>query len=248
MLAGLALAAPAAAHQLLVGNFDQGASLVVDYGASDVAQGFTTGSNPSGYHLLGVHIQILNHASGMTAKVATGLPGRITEVVTLTTAATPGGGGDVYFIAPANTQVAADTTYWVVIQGSSGEMLGTSSRAEDTGSATGWSIANHRLVRTSGAAGPFSEVSGPLRMRVFGHVGAATATGDEFHIRRATASKPARPTGLSASLNGDGPPALSRAAPAVDATPSAAQGYRPRRSTDSGAHSDTLIHGTGTTP
>jgi len=251
VLAGRALTAPAAAHQPLVGNFDQGASLAVDDGPSDVAQGFTTGSNPNGYHLLGVQLQFLNLVTGMTAKVATGLPGSITEVATLTAAATHGGGGYVNFIAHANTQLASDTTYWVVIEGSSGQMLGTSSGAEDTGSAVGWSIANNRLVRISGTTGPFSEISsahsGPIRMRVFGHVNTATATSDEFHIRRATGNRPTKSIGLSASLNGNGLPAVSWTAPAAVATHCAPQGYRLRRSTDSGAYSGILIDGTGIT-
>ena len=251
LLAGLVLAAPAAAHQPLVGNFDQEASLTFDYGALDVAQAFTTGSNPNGYHFLGVQIQILDLASGMAANVATELPGSITEVSTLTTTATPGG-GDVHFRGPANTQLAADTTYWVMIQGSSGEMRGTSSRAEDARSATGWSIANNRLVRTSGTTRPFAAVSGtdcgPIRMRVFGHVNSGKATSDKLHICYATGNWATKPTGLLASLDGNGLPALNWTAPIADAAPSAPEGYRPRRATDSGANSDNLLHSAGMTP
>ena len=136
----------------------------------------------------------------------------------------------------------------VPIQGSSGEMSGTSSRAEDTGSATGWSIADNRLIRTSGTTRPFSEVSGagsgPIRMRVIGHVNEAAATSDKFHIRRATGNKPTKPTGLSASLYGNGLPALSRTAPTVDAAHSAPLGHLLRGRTDGGANSHTLIHST----
>ncbi len=253
VLAALALAAPAVAHQLLVGNFDQGAGLTVDYGASDVAQGFITGSNPNGYLLDGVQLQVFNLATGMTAKVATGLPGNTAEVATLTAAVAPGsGGGHVYFIAPADTRLAADRTYWVVLQGSSGKLSGTSSHAEDAESTTGWSIANYRLVRTSGTTGPFSEVSGtdsgPIRMLVVGHANAATATSDKSHFRYATGNKTANPTGLSTSLNGNDLPELGRAAQTADATHFAPQGDRPGRSTDSGANSGTLIRSAGMTP
>ena len=111
------------------GQCNQTANLIVGYGALDVAQGFTTGTNPDGYHVAGVQIRIVNLATGTTAKVATALPGTITEAATLGEAAPPASGDYVNFMAPASTRLAADTTYWVVIQGSSGEMSGTSSRA-----------------------------------------------------------------------------------------------------------------------
>ncbi|MCY4591407.1 MAG: hypothetical protein OXE86_12770 [Alphaproteobacteria bacterium] len=62
-------------HDLLVGNVNQSTDLTVGYGALDVAQGFTTGSNPDGYLLGVIQIRVLNLATGVTAKVATELPG-----------------------------------------------------------------------------------------------------------------------------------------------------------------------------
>ena len=139
-------------------------------------QGFTTGSDSGGYTLGSVELAVSSFsgtASDITVSIyseSSGDPG--TLVHTLTTPAsisTP----VTTFTAPSDTTLAAGTTYYVVISttGSGINLSRTDATAEDTGGASGWSIADSGRVFASNA---WRTTIRPIRMRVNG---AAATTG-----------------------------------------------------------------------
>ena len=139
-------------------------------------QGFTTGSDSGGYTLGSVELAVSSFsgtASDITVSIyseSSGHPG--TVVHTLTTPAsisTP----VTTFTAPSGTTLAAGTTYYVVISTTGNEIsLGrTHATAEDTGGASGWSIADSRRFAQSGS---WNIGSVPIRMRVNGAAGATS--------------------------------------------------------------------------
>ena len=140
------------------------------------AQGFTTGSDSGGYTLGSVELAVSSFsgtASDITVSIyseSSGNPG--TVVHTLTTPASISAAVTT-FTAPSGTTLAASTTYYVVISTtSSGISLSrTDATAEDTGGASGWSIADSR--RFFGQSG-WNTTTKPIRMRVNGD--AATST------------------------------------------------------------------------
>ncbi len=159
----------------LVSNVGQTATGNANVTASQSqGQGFTTGSDSGGYTLGSLELAVSSFsgtASDITVRIyseSSGDPG--TGVHTLTTPAsisTP----VTTFTAPSGTTLAAGTTYYVVISTTgSGITLGrTNATAEDTGGASGWSIADDR--RYFGGS-TWVTTTSPIRMRVNG----ATAT------------------------------------------------------------------------
>ena len=133
-------------------------------------QGFTTGSDSGGYTLGSVELAVSSFsgtASDITVSIyseSSGDPG--TLVHTLTTPAsisTP----VTTFTAPSGTTLAAGTTYYVVISTTSSgiNLSRTNATAEDTGGASGWSIADDRRFF---GGGNWVNTSSPIRMRVNG--------------------------------------------------------------------------------
>ena len=133
-------------------------------------QGFTTGSDSGGYTLGSVELAVSSFsgtASDITVSIyseSSDDPG--TVVHTLTTPAsisTP----VTTFTAPSGTTLAAGTTYYVVISTTSSgiNLSRTNATAEDTGGASGWSIADDRRLF---AGGNWVNTSSPIRMRVNG--------------------------------------------------------------------------------
>ena len=143
----------------LVSNVGQTATGNANVTASQSqGQGFTTGSDSGGYTLGSVELAVSSFsgtASDITVSIyseSSGDPG--TVVHTLTTPAsisTP----VTTFTAPSGTTLAAGTTYYVVISTTgSGITLGrTNATAEDTGGASGWSIADSRRFFEEAALG-----------------------------------------------------------------------------------------------
>ena len=141
-------------------------------------QGFTTGSDSGGYTLGSVELAVSSFsgtASDITVSIyseSSGDPG--TLVHTLTTPAsiaTP----VTTFTAPSGTTLAANTTYYVVISttGSGINLSRTNAAAEDTGGASGWSIADDRRFI---GGGTWVTTSSPIRMRVNGAAATTTTT------------------------------------------------------------------------
>ena len=171
----LTSAATTAVTGALVSNVGQTATGNANVTATQSqGQGFTTGSDSGGYTLGSVELAVSSFsgtASDITVSIyseSSGDPG--TVVHTLTTPAsisTP----VTTFTAPSGTTLAAGTTYYVVISTTgSGINLGrTNATAEDTGGASGWSIADDRRLF---GGGNWVNTTSPIRMRVNG----ATAT------------------------------------------------------------------------
>ena len=164
----------------LVSNVDQTAATgpAQVSATQSMAQGFTTGANTGGYTLGSVELAVSSFsgtASDITVSIyseSSGDPG--TVVHTLTTPASISAAVTT-FTAPSGTTLAAGTTYYVVISTtSSGISLSrTEATAEDTGGASGWSIADSRHF--FGRSG-WNTTTNPLRMRVNGD--AATTSTD----------------------------------------------------------------------
>ena len=174
----------------LVSNVGQTATGNANVTASQSqGQGFTTGSDSGGYTLGSVELAVSSFsgtASDITVSIyseSSGDPG--TVVHTLTTPAsisTP----VTTFTAPSGTTLAANTTYYVVISttGSGINLSRTNAAAEDTGGASGWSIADDRRLF---AGGNWVNTTNPIRMRVNGattstDIWSATLTVAEFTI------------------------------------------------------------------
>ena len=153
VVAALGSAAPASAA-VLVSNIGQSSNFSTNLADWDIAQGFTTGSNATGYTLTNVELQLSSSPAGVSVKIVTGSANGA-ELATLTAPATLVGGINT-FTAPADTTLSASTTYFLIIEGTSGSSSVTSSDNEDSGAAAGWSIGNSRFVRSASLTSNFS--------------------------------------------------------------------------------------------
>ena len=164
----------------LPGGIAQAATLVSNIGQSTAtnlasvssaqsqAQAFTTGSLGGGYDLESVEVRFANftgttsHISVSIYSEASGDPN--SQVYALSNPATITG-GTREFRAPAGATLDASTTYFVVISTSSSTIAirRTASDNEDTGGATGWSIANDRRF---GSGTNWSATADALKIRV----------------------------------------------------------------------------------
>ena len=119
------------------------------------AQQFTTGDNEDGYTLSTVQIYIREFAGSDAAKISiyeansSGNPN--SSLYQLTNPSQIANNRLNTFTAPANVTLAKETKYLVVAEATSGsfEIGYTSSNAEDSGKANGWSINNRRHTRDS---------------------------------------------------------------------------------------------------
>ena len=171
MLAALSLfaAAPAAAD-VLVSNTGQTGGAASSVQSTAYAQGFTTGANGTGYTLENIDIKaFIGGSAALTAQEratievelwssSSGKPGA--KLADLTNPSSiPVGAGTYSFSAPAGTTLLANTEYHVVVYTASTtfqsfSVFQNASDAEDSGAATGWSIANNGHFTTNNAAAP----------------------------------------------------------------------------------------------
>ena len=141
----------------LVSNSSQPPATTVDMWANAFAQPFTTGNHSAGYPLSSVEV-VSQDAEGDEFTVAVytvdddGIPATLHAPLT---APDSFAAGTLVFTAPANIRtLKPNTTYALVFNrlfGSTAEVsLGsTTSDAEDSGPAAGWSIANNYLFKRS---------------------------------------------------------------------------------------------------
>ena len=162
----------------LVSNTGQTAGTSSAVGANEWAHGFTTGSNAGGYNLSSIELDFHTVASELTSAGVTvaiwsataadpPLPNAqlhtLSNPVTFTT-------GVVTFTA-SNVVLDASTTYFVHVANSSGHSLRlnrTSSAAEDSGAATGWSIGDLRYLRSRGTTDTFRSSHSKMKFAVKG--------------------------------------------------------------------------------
>ena len=160
---------------VLVGNLrQQPASTGSDLSAIDHAQGFTTGTNADGYALSSVTVNFATAPSGVSVRIATGLPSATTVVATLENPLSLAA-GDLVFTAPANTVLSRSTTYHVVVEASSGTVSNTDSDSEDGGGRIAWSVANGSHTRTASSTGAWGSSDTALPIRVDGTLRDTTA-------------------------------------------------------------------------
>ena len=189
LLAGAAVFASAASADVLVSNVgkDNSRSTSAD---GTFAQSFTTASKAS---LASIELEVRTTESDfdiddLTVTIAAasgGNPGS-----TLATLGKPGSISDAsrpVFTAPSDTDLAADSTYFVVIAYAGGDnewtLHYTTRQTEDSGGKTGWSIGNSRHTRSQ--SGTWSSRSNPYQIRVNGTVtpnAAPTATGNTITV------------------------------------------------------------------
>ena len=177
LAAALAFGIPAAAAAQLVANSGQTAAsgnLTVG-GSSNWSNAlvFTTGGNSLGYTLSAVDVVLAAGTPATATRVSiystSGSPAApnsslhvLNNPTTLTASATN------TFTANAGATLAANTTYAVVVDRSSGSgsttLAKTTSNAEDSGAASGWSIGDIRHFRqgTSGSWSQATDAEKPL--------------------------------------------------------------------------------------
>ncbi len=168
--------APAPTPGALVSNLGQASSVFTFAGGFDLAQPFTTGSAAT---LSGVDI-VSTDAGGdsFSAKLCTtNSSGDPTNSCTSLTAPGSFAAGTLRFDAPADTVLAADTTYAVVVDPVGlVNFGGTLANDEDPGKADGWSIADAYRTRQGGGWQVHTTLGGrSLRIAIHGVVAGTTA-------------------------------------------------------------------------
>ena len=202
----LGTVAPAQAA-VLISNIgqsdDRNYNVGTGFAGQDLAQGFTTGA--SGATLTGIEIRMDTssgtHSSVPTATLHRGSP-TSAAVATLTGPSEIANAAANYaFTAPANTTLAASTTYYVVLEGGAVDIRArvTNSDNEDSGAETGWSVADGGGFRRDSSTAAFTDISQALLIRVNGTVITAPGTPQDFKVSA-----------------GDAQVALTWAAPASD--------------------------------
>ena len=150
------------------------------------AQRFSTGSNEGGYTLSAIQVQADNFESASSPRVSiytvtSDNPGTLLYV--LTNPATLNDNAINTFRAPANATLEKDTDYFVVFEapGSGSntryDLKGTVSANEDSGTASGWSIADTSRERATNS-GNWSSVFARLKIAVRGTLPPAISIAD----------------------------------------------------------------------
>ena len=190
--ASLAVPLPGAggvAHAaVLVSNVGQTTIAAYSLASSDFAQSFTTGTNPTGYTLTSIELNLNSRDSTDTPTVrlysgsANG-----TEVATFTgPSMLDASSVKNYTFTPSTPSstvtLSMSTTYWVVAEGDT-EWSATRSASEDGTSAAGWEIADNIESRSASSTGSFMTSTGfSLQIRVNGVVGTTGVTISETSL------------------------------------------------------------------
>ena len=169
--AGLALAPAGASAQslnVLVSNSSETSAGGHTVAADElIAASFTTGANPSGYWLSAANLPITATAAAVVTVAiygdSSGSPD--TSLATLTRVASSG----LFSAGGAGVELAANTTYWVVIDKGTGGMLSVGqTRSDDQTGEAGWSIGDAWQNKTGTGAWTESTEGKTLRLQVRG--------------------------------------------------------------------------------
>ena len=190
-------AAPAAAQTTLVSNTGQastGSSITIGPFAGSTfrqAIGFTTGGNAGGYELSSVDVGFAANTGSRNANVkasiysttSSGAPDR--SLYVLTDPATAPDSAVGTFTAPTGASLKAGTSYVLVLEADDNSATGahfitTNSNAEDSGAATGWSIADSR--HWSQSNGAWTTTASKPRFAVKGKPKAQANAGDDQSV------------------------------------------------------------------
>ena len=160
----------------LVSNTGQ---TLANVSAAIQSQPFTTGGNLGGYTLTSVDVglegdNIRTRLFHIVPNKGNGEPNLSdpTKFITLTTPASTRQDKLHTFVAPADTKLAANTTYHLHLASSDGGLPGNihlvSSQAEDDGGAPGWSIGNKKYWRSSSTDDWSDDTTNIVRMQING--------------------------------------------------------------------------------
>ena len=170
----------------LVSNSDQVSSLHAVSFAGSVpirAQSFATGSHTKGYTLSGVAINLAER-TGMTPRLSiySDSSGGVGSLLKGLSNPGPIGSdiGDTYHFSAGDYHLQPDTTYWLVLERSTGtgncDLLVTENTDDDTGAALGWRMGNGSLLFARSAWETVPDIS--LQMAFVGQAsGNAPASG-----------------------------------------------------------------------
>ena len=170
LLAGAgAVAAPASAD-VLVSNIGQSSSDGSLLANNDVAQRFTTGSNPAGYTLSSIELRIRtgSELAGWIVKLFSGSANGTKVADFGTTDVEQNTTKNYTFTVSGSVTLAKETDYWVVLEGISGEWFNTDADDEDGASESDWSIRNVYESRGASQTGSFSDGLTAALIRVNG--------------------------------------------------------------------------------
>ena len=156
-----------------LGRSAHGAPITV--GTIRQAQGFTTGSNTGGYHLRSIELDVFevpNTPTDVTVELWSATSGATPEpnasVATLTHSTRTWTTGLNTLNAPADTQLDANTTYFLILSYSGRRAFlnisATDETSADGGGAAGWSVGQ----RFDGVADSWSFAALRLKFRVNG--------------------------------------------------------------------------------
>ena len=160
----------------LVSNFGQTTSPGTE---SVHAQPFTTGSDSNGYEVTSVQVDRGNATAAIDVRIVpsktSGEPdlSNDSQIIKFTAPSTFTANAVNTFTAPADTILARETTYHVLVTGtasltaSPGSMRVASTNDEDADGATGWSIGNDSYHRAAGDTN-FSTTTNKLKIAVTG--------------------------------------------------------------------------------
>ena len=177
LLAGASAAAAPAAADVLVSNIGQtvhgtGSAIASD-AAGAQAQRFTAGGNSRGYVLESIELQFATAVATPAQlrvelwSASGGDPGARLASLAVPAAV---GAGAVAFAAPADTVLAANTSYFALVRATgatAGAVALTAGDDEDTGAQSGWSIGDAGHFRAAGSTA-WSRPSQSMKIRVNG--------------------------------------------------------------------------------
>ena len=167
-----------------IGQTQNGTTILLIY---DIAQGFTTGDNLSGYTLGSVEIGINSGVISQdrakpSARIVEGSPtGQLVATLNKPARLSAGTTAVHRYTAPTGTRLSASTTYYVVVEAgtfTSVFALQTNATEEDSASTQGWLINDRGHWRFASGTGSFSQYSSGtnLKIRVNGTAQAADTT------------------------------------------------------------------------
>ena len=176
----LGAAAPARAQTTLVSNFDQGSKSEANFEVN-VAQRFTTGSNPNKYTLSSVELKSADTEGDVFSVSVCEVDVDGYPTSTCTDLTSPGSfrARTLVFNAPADITLSASTSYALVSTMITGhvQFFASTDYGEDTGGAAGWTVADE-----TESLDPLTNqwVTGirPLRVAIKGTVNRGTALTD----------------------------------------------------------------------
>ena len=132
-------------HQTLVSSMGRTSHQMANLISRDVAQEFQTGPNPSGYKIASIDLYLTSRSSDLTVELRTGSTTG-TVHATLSPSGELSGHGVYTFIPPANTTVAANTHYWIVVKGSRNGWF-KAALGETVAAVPGWELAENYEYR-----------------------------------------------------------------------------------------------------